>query len=118
MKDETALLTVKLVEFKIRFVRACLFGTAIADGILTDEEIDMLLSIDFNLDLLHYAVLKAYEDQKITKEEKIELNEILIKIEDDAISKAKFSTCITRDNNRLLKVLEIVLLEFHKLLLR
>lgn len=88
------------------------------DGILSDDELKLLFSINFNLTLLQDSVNKAYEDQFIDESEKDEIEKIINYIKDDAISTAKFDDCITREDGILLTILQPVLIEFRKLLLK
>ena len=118
MINETKFMIIELIECKIKILREFLFRTAIGDGILSDEEINILYSIDLNLDLLHYSIISAYEDNIIDESEIMEFERIIRQIEDEAISTAKFDDCITHDDRRLIKILQILLIEFQKILLR
>lgn len=107
-----------LIECKCRILREFLFRIAMGDGILSSEEIDILISIDLNLDLLQYAVIKAFEDNIIDEYENKELERIIKQIEEDAISTAKLNDCISHDERLLIRMLQVLLLEYQKILLR
>lgn len=109
---------IKLVEIKIRFLREWLFRSAMSDGVLSDSELKILFSIEFNLTLLQEAVDKAYEDHIIDKFEKNEIRNLINKIKDDAISSAAFDDSITKEAGVLLIILQTVLIEFQKLFLK
>ena len=108
----------KVFEIKIKFLREWLFRTAMSDGILSNNELKILFSIEFNLTNLQEAVKKAFEDKIIDEYEKDIIGKIIYKIKDDAISIAKFDDCITQEDVVLLKILQVVLIEFQKLLLK
>lgn len=111
-------LIIELIECKIKILREFLFGIAMGDGILSTEEIEILQSIDLNLDLLQNAVVNAYDDEIIDEHERKEFGRIIRQIEDEAISTAKFDDCISHEDRLLLKILQILLIEFQKILLR
>lgn len=117
IKDAKTMIA-KLIGYKIRFLSDFLFRIAMSDGILSDEEINILSSIFQNLDLLLYAVINAYEDNVIDEYEISQFERIIAQIGDQAISTAKFDDCITDDDGRLIKILQISLIEFQKILLR
>lgn len=107
-----------LFDTKIRILREILFRTALGDGILSESEIKILSSIDLNLDLLYCTVVSAYEDNVIDHSERDEFERLIEKIEDEAVSTAKFDDCVTSDDMRLIKILGILLIDFQKLLLK
>jgi hypothetical protein len=107
---------IKLLEVKIKLLREFLIRVALADGILSNEEINILLSIDLNLIILHKALVKAYEDRIIDENESNEIRMLLHQIEDDAVSVAKFDECITREDRNLLITLQKTLIEIQKIM--
>ena len=111
-------LIVKLVEFKINFLREWLFRTAMSDGMLSDDELNLLFSIELNLTILQNVITKAYEDHIIDEYERDKIGKIIDQIKDDAISSAKFDDCITQEDGVLLTILQHVLIDFQKLLLK
>ena len=118
MNNVTTIRMIELIECKIRILREFLFRTALGDGLISDGEIRILFSIDLNLDLLHDSVINAYEDDIIDNKEIEEFERIIRLIEDEAISTAKFDNCISHEDRLLLKILQILLVEFEKMLLR
>lgn len=118
MINQTKTLIIDLIECKIKILREFLFRIAIGDGILSNAEMNILFSIDLNLDLLHDSVISAYDDNIIDEHEINEFERIIRQIEDEAISTARFDDCITHDDRRLIKILQILLIEFQKILLR
>ncbi len=118
MKYEATTIIKQTVECKMMILREFLFRIAMGDGILSDDEIEILLSINLNLDILHNAVFKALEDNNIDEYESKELGTLIKQIENDAISTAKFDDCISHDDRRLIRILQILLIEFQKILVR
>ncbi len=108
-------MVLRLLEAKIKILREVLIRVALADGILSNEEIEVLMSIDPNLELLHKALVKAYEDRIIDKNESNGITILLNQIEDDAVSVAKFDECITQEDRRLLFVLQKTLIEIQRI---
>jgi len=109
---------INLIESKIKILKQILFCTAMADGILTGEEMAILSSIDQNLDILCYNIICAYEDNIIDDNEIIEFERIIKEIEHHAISTAKFDDCISQNDRRLIETLQGSLVQFQKILLR
>ena len=118
MKYEATTVIKKTIECKMMILREFLFRIAMGDGILSDDEIELLFSINLNLNLLHSAAFKALEDNYIDEYESKELERLIKQIENDAISTAKFDDCITHDDGRLIRILQILLIEFNKILVR
>ncbi len=109
-------MVLRLLEVKIQILREFLIKIAFADGILSDDEINILLSINLNLEILHKALIKAYEDKIIDENERQEIKIILNQTEDDAVSIAKFDECITQEDRRLLVILQKSLIEIQKIM--
>ena len=109
-------MVLRLLEVKIKLLREFLIRVALTDGILSHEEINILLSIDLNLNILHKALVIAYEDIIIDQSESDESMGILNQRDDDAISVAKFDECITQEDKRLLIILQKALIEIQKIM--
>ena len=118
MINTTQTTIINLIDCKINILREILLCTAMADGILTGDEINILSSIDQNLDLLCHTVLCAYKDNIIDEYEIREFERIIRQIENQAISTAKFDNCISFDDRRLIKTLQGSLVQFQKILLK
>lgn len=121
MKQVISTRIIGIVEFHIKFTREWLFRTAMGDGILSDEELNILFSTDINFTLLQDTVNKACEDQIIDEYEKHEIKKIINLISDNAISTEKINDCLTQeliDRYRLLKILQLQMIPVENLLLK
>ena len=75
---------------------------AMEDGIETTEETDIISNVIFNFDKFNDCLELAREDNKITYKEKMELLQIVDRIDDEAQVVAEIDGIVTEDEMRLL----------------
>lgn len=76
--------------------------TAANDGIITQEEKEMLDTFEFSLKIYHKALNDAFEDGCITKEEELQLERVKDMILNDGTAMADKIDGISKDEMNLL----------------
>ena len=90
---------------KITDMISALSRIAHADGKITDEETEILESVQINVLLYDQALSDALEDGIIDSDEKDLLNSLKIRILDEAWDIAKVSEGVSDDELRILEVI-------------
>lgn len=79
-----------------------LLNLAMEDGIETQEEADIITNVISNFDKFNEMLELAFEDNKITYQEKKDLLKIVDKIDDEAQNIAETDGIVTEDEMQLL----------------
>ena len=82
-----------------------LFEQAFSDGVITDEEYELIQQVELDVDNLNLALTKALEDGVITAQENAELNELKAKLLDQANKKALSDGIVDEDEQGILSKL-------------
>ena len=88
--------------------------TALHDGIITPEEDKLISKIVLDVEAYSSLVDKAFEDNVISEEERIELFEGRIKILEKAYAVARDDARITGDEAEILKTIVNVVMSLEK----
>lgn len=89
-----------------------LFEKAFSDGVVTDEEYDLINQIEVNVEELTSAIFAAYVDGIITEEESERMISLKQKILNQAENVANADGIIDKDENELLSQLSTLISKY------
>ncbi len=89
-----------------------LFEKAFSDGVVNDEEYDLINQIEVDIEALTSAIFAAYVDGLITEEESERMIILKQKILNQAESMANADGVIEKDENELLSKLSVLISKY------
>lgn len=89
-----------------------LFEKAFADGIISDEEYELISQIEVDVDDLTHSIFAAYVDGTITEEESEKMITLKQKIMDQATNVANADGVISEDETELLSQLSTLISKY------
>ena len=104
-----------IVENKIGFLREKLLRSAPKDGILSSNELNYLLTFNFDLDLIKYVTDIVKSNEKIERKKISEVIMLLNQIENPGVSISQLNYVLFLQNGRLLTTLQHLIAEFVRL---
>lgn len=99
------------IEVKLHKLREYIIRVANKDGKISEEEVGLLTNIKGNLPDLAAKVKAAYADNELSVEERKEINLIMGKLMDDAVTAATFDDFVSQEEKEILQTLKSLLID-------